>query len=151
MSCTDLPTDRIATAFFSSDSKFQDDVEQMARQKDSIESYAQQIANQTNQKQYSEILHVQTQLTDLHQPVIRIEQTIQSISANVDRTENQVILDWASVIPYQKHFKLAREKALAGTGSWLFNDPEFSAWQNCSRSQMLWLHGNAGSGKSTLM
>lgn len=123
----------------------------MARHKQSIESYAQQISNQTNQKQYSEILYVKDQLADLHQPVIRIEQTIQSISINMNRTRNQEILDWASIIPFQKHFRLVRDKALTGTGQWLFQDPEFSTWQNSSRSQMLWLHGNAGSGKSTLM
>lgn len=123
----------------------------MARHKQSIESYTQQISNQANQQQYSEILRVNDKLADLHKPVIRIEQTVESVSAAIDRAENQQILDWASEIPYQKHFKTTREKALTGTGQWLFQDPEFSAWQNSSRSQMLWLHGSAGSGKSTLM
>lgn len=115
----------------------------MARQKQSIESYTQQISNQTNQQQYSEILRIKDQLTDLQKPVVRIEQTLESKSAAIDRAENQCILDWASEIPYQKHFKTAPE--------WLFQDSEFFAWQNCSRSQMLWLHGNTGSVKSILM
>ena len=123
----------------------------MASKKQSIESYARQISDQTDQKQYDEILSIKGQLADLNQPVIRIEQTIQLASATINRSENERILDWASEIPFEKYFEMARRKALEGTGKWLFQDTEFSAWQICSRSQILWLHGSAGSGKSTLM
>lgn len=149
--CTNSRPDRVATAFFTSESRFRDDVEQMSRQKQSIESYAQQIACQTHQKQYREVIRANDQLQDLQQPVIRMELAIRLISAAVDRTEVQEILDWASAIPFQKPLRLAQKKALAGTGTWLFQDPDFAAWHNCSRSQMLWLHGNAGSGKSILL
>ena len=123
----------------------------MASQRQLIESYVQQIFDQTNHKQYAEILSIRGQLAGLNQPVIRVEKMVQSTSASIDRAEIEHILDWASEIPFQKHFRLAREKALAGTGEWLFRHPEFTAWQNCSQSQILWLHGSAGTGKSTLL
>lgn len=123
----------------------------MASQRQLIASYVQQISDQTNHKQYAEIVNIQGQLADLNQPIVRIENMVQSTSAAIDRAEIDRILDWTSEVPYQKHFRLAKEKALAGTGEWLFRHPEFTAWQTCSRSQILWLHGSAGTGKSTLL
>lgn len=87
-------------------------------------------------------------LEELKRPVLRIERSTQGA---IDRSEQQGILDWASQIPYEKHFKMVHKKVLNGTGSWLFQHPDFFAWQNSSSSQMLWLHGSAGSGKSTLL
>ena len=94
---------------------------------------------------------IQDSLVELKQPVLRVERLVQSTSTQLDNAEHQRVLDWASMIPYQKHLKLIEEKALFGTGEWLFQDNKFSTWQNCNHSQMLWLHGNAGSGKSTLL
>lgn len=122
----------------------------MATKKQSIESYAQQISNQTNQMQYAEMTRMQDQLIEIEKPLVRVERATQSALDVLSRAENQNILDWASEIPFQKHFKVAREKALPGTGTWLYQDDQFIDWHNCSRSQILWLHGSAGTGKSTL-
>ncbi|KAK5128139.1 hypothetical protein LTR08_004175 [Meristemomyces frigidus] len=146
-----LVFDRIAAAFFSSDSKFNNGINKMASWKHSIESCTRQISNQTDHKQYAEVLKVRDQLAELEKSVIRVERAVQSASATLDRNENQCILDWASEIPFQKHFRVVEEKALSGTGKWLSQSTEFSTWHNCSRSQILWLHGSSGSGKSTLI
>lgn len=76
---------------------------------------------------------------------------MKTVLSAVDRREQQIILDWASQIPYEKHFREAHKKALEGTGKWLFEHSDFLSWHNCSSSQILWLHGSAGSGKSTLL
>ena len=123
----------------------------MTSWKHSIESCTRQISNQTDHKQYAEILKVRDQLAELEKPMIRVERSIQLTSAILDRNENQSILDWASKIPFQKHVRVVEKKALSDTGKWLFQATEFSTWHNCSRSQILWLHGSSGSGKSTLM
>lgn len=42
-------------------------------------------------------------------------------------------------------------KRTAGTCMWIFDQPEFVSWMAPSSSSILWLRGNPGSGKSTLM
>lgn len=122
----------------------------MAKQKLTIESFTRQIINQIGQEQYDEVKMVKEQLAELEKPVLRAEGLIVAASSAIDRQERDNILNWASDIPFQKHFRVVEEKALSGTGTWFFEDLDFSTWQTSSRSQMLWLHGNSGSGKSTL-
>ncbi|TKA63807.1 hypothetical protein B0A55_11845, partial [Friedmanniomyces simplex] len=97
---------RIAAAFLSSDSKFHIDVDRMAIKKQSIESYTRQISDRISHQQSAELLKVRDELAELEKPVIRVERAIQSASAILDRNENQCILDWASEIPFQKHFRV---------------------------------------------
>nr|POF13582.1 vegetative incompatibility protein het-e-1 [Quercus suber] len=97
------------------------------------------------------ILTVKNQLVELEKPVLRVERAREYASSIADRHESQAILDWASVIPFQKHFHVVEDKALSGTGQWLFSDVHYFDWHQSSRSQILWLHGSSGSGKSTLM
>lgn len=84
---------------------------------------------------------VRNQLSELEKPVNRVEQAIQKSLAVQDLNETHKILDWASDIPFQKHFRDAEKKVLAGTGQWLSQDACYTTWHNCSRSQILWLHG----------
>ncbi|KAM0714686.1 hypothetical protein Q7P37_009703 [Cladosporium fusiforme] len=141
----------VARSIFSSESKFREDLVQMGRAKDSIENYTRQIFHQIDLEQHEELHKVKDQIDELGRPVLRVERWMQSATSILDRNEQEFILDWTSTIPFQKQLRVVGNNALPGTGQWLFQDREFLTWQNCSRSQMLWLHGGAGSGKSTLM
>jgi hypothetical protein len=65
--------------------------------------------------------------------------------------EQREVLDWASKIPYEKHHENNKSKVLEGTGKWLFRHTHFISWRDWGGSKILWLHGSAGSGKSTLV
>ena len=90
-------------------------------------------------------------LRGLHDIQDSLEQLTNKASSALRKQEHQHILDWASSIPFEEHFRLAESKALSGTGEWLFQDVNFVKWQNSSSSEILWLHGNAGTGKSTVL
>jgi len=66
-------------------------------------------------------------------------------------TERIAILEWFSVIPYKGHHDLAIEGRVAGTGQWLFQRKEFKHWQESEKSEILWLHGIPGAGKTKLV
>ena len=123
----------------------------MAETKSFIDSYTRQISDQVNSQQSIELSSIQSQLADLEQPLLRIERFGQATSETIARWEQEKVLDWVSIIPFQKHLNVVHSRALAGTGKWLFQSDEMRAWKASSCSQILWLHGGAGSGKSTLL
>lgn len=129
---------------FSSDSKFRT----LLKATDSAQSDAEIYTNLISTKFDIEQLD---KLEELKRPVIRVERSMQVAVNAIDRHEQERILDWASQIPYKKHFKEAHKKALKNTGQWLFQHSDFFDWKNCSSSQILQLHGGAGAGKSTLL
>ena len=90
-------------------------------------------------------------LRGLHDIQDSLEQLTNKASSALHKQEHQHILDWASPIPFEEHFRLAGSKALSVTGEWLFQDMNFVKWQRSSSSEILWLHGNAGTGKSTVL
>lgn len=61
------------------------------------------------------------------------------------------MLKWISL---DVSFQLTQEEKLGerleGTGSWLLNHELFQAWKEAEKSQLLWIRGKAGSGKSHL-
>jgi hypothetical protein len=69
----------------------------------------------------------------------------------MNRKKQAEVLEWTSAIPYRKHHEETRIKILNGTGGWLFRHPGFDNWRNWGNSEILWLHGSAGTGKSTLL
>ena len=69
----------------------------------------------------------------------------------LSEAERIAILEWFSIIPYQGHHDLASEDRVAGTGQWLFQRKEFRHWQEFEKSEILWLHGIPGAGKTKLV
>lgn len=65
--------------------------------------------------------------------------------------ERNDILKWCSPHPYMQHHKLAKQDVLPGTGQWLLSDPVFNNWKEDSASNILWLHGKPGAGKTKLV
>jgi hypothetical protein len=112
-----------------------------------IRIHTRQIAEGTIRRIPEKILELRK---DLEQPIVRIEDTVFYVRDALNRREKEAILDWASQVPFLKHYKTTKEKAMKGTGTWLLEDDQFVDWRTSSRSQMLWLSGGAGTGKSTL-
>lgn len=61
------------------------------------------------------------------------------------------VVSWISDFDYgQKHFSV-RQPRVEGTGSWLWEQPDFVEWRDgTASSNVLWCHGIQGSGKSVL-
>ncbi|KAL7270484.1 hypothetical protein RUND412_006805, partial [Rhizina undulata] len=60
------------------------------------------------------------------------------------------ILDWISKVPFEDHHLFIRRSRQVGTGNWLLKKNDFENWRNSRSSSILWLHGIAGAGKTTL-
>ncbi|KAI0451705.1 ankyrin repeat-containing domain protein [Xylaria acuta] len=93
-----------------------------------------------------------------HQEAIRRWQTIGTDvsglreaveAARAEKTRDE-LLDWLCKVDHSEMYNAARDKHESGTCKWLVRDSEeFKTWEG-SPSSLLWLHGNAGSGKSIL-
>lgn len=119
----------------------------MADHQREIRIHTRQLADGLNRSIPEKILKLRN---NIELPIARIEDTIQYVRNALDDSKKKEILDWASQVPFLKHYKTVNQNAMQGTGGWLFADDRFVDWQMSSRSQILWLLGGAGTGKSTL-
>ena len=90
-------------------------------------------------------------LSEMQQPISRIEEQLRDIQDGLDGTERLKILQWLSPVPYKKHHAQTRKDILSGTGTWLLQEQQLLDWQVSSASSIMWLHGAPGSGKSKLV
>ena len=126
-----------------------------------IQDYVQQVTLQELQQlgkpvrqQQSDIEVLKQTLQNLEAPLQRFEQSSQSFTnvlSLVEHREQNEILDWISDISYGRHHSQIHKKALQGTGTWLHSNSNFLSWINSSSSQIMWLRGMPGSGKSVLL
>ena len=61
------------------------------------------------------------------------------------------ILDSVSIIPYLRHHTKVNKHVLADSGAWLMQHSLAQKWASSSASELLWLHGIPGSGKTSLI
>ena len=90
-------------------------------------------------------------LQEMSDPIKRAERSLGNISDKLNEDQRLEILQWISPIPYQKHQKEHFRQALEGTGVWFLEDDRLKAWLDSSQSTLLWLRGNPGVGKTTLV
>ncbi|KAF4998341.1 hypothetical protein FGRMN_3221 [Fusarium graminum] len=76
-----------------------------------------------------------------------IKDTVTSMKSDHHVSE---IKRWLSPADCSTNINMARERRQQGTGTWLFDSPEFWDWKSGSR-QYLWLYGWAGCGKTVLI
>ncbi len=60
------------------------------------------------------------------------------------------MIAWVPSIPFLEKQQSIFKKRLEGTGQWLLENETFQQWETSSRSELLWVHGKQGSGKSYL-
>ncbi|GFN17844.1 ankyrin repeat-containing domain protein [Aspergillus tubingensis] len=89
-------------------------------------------------------------LLDLDKPVTRVVDQVSDLHRALKDNERDQTLSWISDVPAQKHYREASASLMPGSGEWLFRHPEFQAWSNSSSSEVLWLHGTPGCGKSKI-
>ena len=90
-------------------------------------------------------------LTDMEEPIHRIEERLQGYEDGLQAKTRIQILGWLSPIPYMQHHIQAKSDVLPGTGQWLLHDARLLDWQSSRSSSVLWLHGIPGPGKSKLV
>lgn len=84
---------------------------------------------------------LERQISDLADPIDRIEQQVAHALEWVGRREQLRILDWCSEIPYGAHHDLIKEQRTAGTGKWLLAHPNFLRWRYGSEKSIMLLYG----------
>ena len=120
-----------------------------------VEQFCNQISRKDQKDQFvylesnrKELFGV---LAEIQNPLSRIEYTLRTNTDVQDDKEREDILNWVSDVPFGKHHNEARTKVLKGTGLWLLQNPVFEEWEGSSASQMMWLHGMPGCGKTCLV
>ncbi|KAI5839142.1 ankyrin repeat-containing domain protein [Morchella snyderi] len=61
------------------------------------------------------------------------------------------VLNWLSDIKFMDHHSFSRERRQENTGLWLEENEVYKEWKNSESSSLLWLRGDAGYGKTTLV
>ncbi|KAL4959687.1 ankyrin repeat-containing domain protein [Aspergillus stella-maris] len=90
-------------------------------------------------------------LEEFRQPVQTIHEGMGDLVKNMKSEQAKAILDWFSPATYDRHHQSLRISRLQGTGLWIFNESQYKQWRSSPGSGILWLHGQPGTGKSTLM
>lgn len=85
-----------------------------------------------------------TSLENIADSVSDLSADIKSGQALQERRE---ILDWLSDHQYDAQYRRGCQLHCLDTCTWLLNEPEFQSWMQ-KRSSLLWMHGQAGSGKT---
>ena len=93
-------------------------------------------------------------LDKIKAPVTRMDDYLRFRSEKEMQQEQMALLDWLSDTSYvQRHAEIygkVKEAAMEDSGQWLTDHPILQSWERSGTSDRLWLHGDAGSGKSTL-
>ena len=134
-----------------SGSKYSNRLDALARGKAAINELSSQVVRTHQFKQADDLQCCLDLIARAEEPIRRGEQSSKVAADILEDMNRDKILDWTAQIPYHRHYKQGVEKALEGTGTWLLSLPNFIQWKQSSSSEMLWLHGMPGSGKSTLM
>ena len=71
------------------------------------------------------------------------------IDTSLDAKRKKVI-DWLPTVKHHGEQRERTEKRIADTGKWLLEDGTFQDWRENPRSDILWIHGKRGCGKSYL-
>ncbi|KAK8171996.1 hypothetical protein BKA80DRAFT_339817 [Phyllosticta citrichinensis] len=89
-------------------------------------------------------------LKNLEKPFVRIEGQVGRLNNALEASERSDLLKWLSAIDFRKHHEAMLSGILPNTGEWLLTNPEYASWKSSSSSEILWLHGTWGCGKSRL-
>ncbi|KAL8784419.1 MAG: hypothetical protein Q9195_009047 [Heterodermia aff. obscurata] len=91
-----------------------------------------------------------------HSDVVALRKPIEDISIRTERLQSHAdqelqsrLSRWLGIPDPSTNFHAALEKRHPQTGLWLVKDQQFSSWRS-SASSLMWLHGNAGCGKTVL-
>ncbi|KAJ3766262.1 hypothetical protein FB446DRAFT_794268 [Lentinula raphanica] len=69
--------------------------------------------------------------------------------ADLSTDEEKELRAWLGAPDCSIKYSTALNKRVAGTGQWIFKDPTYLKWRE--EGSILWIQGQAGSGKTLLM
>lgn len=84
-------------------------------------------------------------------PFIRIVSQVHALNDSLTMLERTEILKWLSKVPYREHHNSSVSGLLQSTGEWLLSHDKYLDWKRSSTSEVLWLHGGLGCGKTKLV
>ncbi|KAJ9298846.1 hypothetical protein DTO271G3_3088 [Paecilomyces variotii] len=86
---------------------------------------------------------------EIRQDTRYIRESVQDLQSKQTLDERDSIIPWLSPADVSKNHNAARAKHEPTTGDWLINSNSFKLWVG-GESQLTWLHGIPGSGKTVL-
>ena len=113
-----------------------------------------ELQKESTQQQSSSQAAALEILDEIKVPVTRMDDYLRFRSQQDMQQEQMALLDWLSDTSYvQRHAEIygkVKEAGMEGSGRWLTDHPTLRSWERSDASSRLWLHGDAGTGKSTL-
>ncbi|KAL9084821.1 MAG: hypothetical protein Q9165_007889 [Trypethelium subeluteriae] len=86
-----------------------------------------------------------------YQQYVQVRKILSTYEDHLESEKRAKICDWLSKIDYYSHHREMKSRVLKETGNWFLDRREFKNWIEDSNSSLLWLRGNAGTGKTCLM
>ncbi|MCJ1397809.1 hypothetical protein MMC11_001005 [Xylographa trunciseda] len=115
-------------------------------------SNCERIQSQTAYLHLDEKANLLKQLIEgLREPILRIDYQVAALHGDLNQSERLKILNYLSDIPYEANHNAACEGRTKGTGGWLLRHKQFTRWRTSSSSNILWLYGIPGAGKTKLI
>ena len=129
--------------------------QQLEAIKDGIKTLAghtgQAFRNLSQQQQEVQRKRNDTLLAMWKEPLDNLMTKIENQGIEKARKNLENVRKWLSVAKPREDFVAAKEKRFMTLGDWLLKDPRFENWQTHEQSDMLWLFGFAGTGKTGLV
>ncbi|KAG9592896.1 hypothetical protein KCU77_g5688, partial [Aureobasidium melanogenum] len=94
---------------------------------------------------------LEAQLKKLEAPFIRTFSQMTLLHNSLEHAERIELLLWLSRVPYREHHRVISSQFSCGSGQWLLQNHKFISWMTSSASEIFWLHGTSGSGKTKLV
>lgn len=148
---TNVRTGRVATSIIFSGDEYRKHRQAIQDRKADVERIMELVPREEQIGQTESIHQGLSSLNEARLHLQRTERNSNVMLAHDVNSEQEKILDWVSRIPYRSHHAQVRKEVLIGTGKWLLSHQAYFDWKTSSSSEVLWLHGIPGSGKSTLV
>ena len=84
-------------------------------------------------------------------PLSRLRRKLEEEEEEREKANIQRIRDWLSVAEPENNFSDAKSKRHLTLGDWLLENAAFLQWKTSQKSEIFWLYGFAGTGKTGLV
>ncbi|KAI2782700.1 hypothetical protein F4815DRAFT_431358 [Daldinia loculata] len=131
----------------------------LKRLKDTLQSRDEEVERWTklieDECRTTQFMELKALVKTVVSPIYNIDHQTASIDEYVRRQNRHNVLAWISTTNYSVLHKSARDKAVGSErrapGKWVLDEPEYRYWQGAIIPSVLWLSGDLGTGKTTLI
>ncbi|RPB13463.1 hypothetical protein P167DRAFT_605061 [Morchella conica CCBAS932] len=98
------------------------------------------------------LVQIRQALLAIEKPLgdIELKHWVEKLYDEVQGRKRLEILQWLSDVPFRDHHTFNSQRRQEDTGQWLLKNKSFLEWRNSNQSSILWMRGDAGSGKTLL-